>query len=148
ERLHALIRGVVVEEAGVEEIETDDVGDQSPARFHVGVTVNVDEAGDDELADRIDAPIDGSGEGSSDERHTVVLEDEGAAAQQPMPTLGVRDDVAALDQGLHACLLILALGGEPRADEPLDQRHRPGEKSTTTGKNATRKATMTFGISP
>src|SRR2546427_8539018 len=133
ERLHALLRGVVVEEAGVEEIATADVGDQSPARFHVGVTVNVDEAGDDELADRIDAPIDGSGEGSSDERHAVVLEDEGAAAQQPMPTLGVRDDVAALDQGLHACLLILALGGEPRADEPLDQRHRPEEEDGHDG---------------
>src|SRR6266540_2453007 len=50
ERLDALPRGEVVEEAGVKVVPPADVGDQAPARLHVGVTVDVDQTGDHELA--------------------------------------------------------------------------------------------------
>jgi len=88
----------------VEEVATADVDDEPAAGLHVGVAVDVDEPGDDELADGVDPAVDPPDKGFSDERHPVVVEDEGAAAHQPVAAVGIGDDVAALDQSLHGLL--------------------------------------------
>src|SRR5262249_60788143 len=97
ERLHALPGGVIVEEAGVEEVAAADVGNQPSAGFHVGVAVDVDEAGDHELAGGVDAAVHPAGERRADERHAIVLEDEGPAAQEPVSAVSQGNAVAAPD---------------------------------------------------
>jgi hypothetical protein len=106
QRLHALPGAVVVQEAGVEVVAPADVGDQPATGLGVGVAVDVDESRNHELAGGIDAPVDGTSERAAHERDPVVLEHQGAAAQEPMAAGGVGDDVTAVDQGLHGRLLI------------------------------------------
>src|SRR5262249_28078845 len=128
QRLYALLRRVVVEVARVEVIATADVGDQSAAGLDVGVAVDVDEPGNDELAAGVDATIDGAGEGPSDERDAGGLKHEHTATQQPEHAVSIGDDVAFLDQGLHGCLLGLALN--------------PRSRSRAMGTRGARRATL------
>src|SRR5262249_1801618 len=121
----------------VEVIATADVGDQSAAGFNVGVAVDVDEPGNDELAAGVDATIDGPGEGPSDERHAVVLEDEHATAQQPVPTVTVGDDVAALAQRLHGCLL------DPRSQSSLSSASHGHTRRSTSDTAPKRRMAIT-----
>ena len=68
----------------MEEVAPAAVRHEAAARLHVGVAVDVDEAGDHQLSGGVDAAVDRAREGAADERDAVVLEDELAAAEEPV----------------------------------------------------------------
>ena len=147
ERLDALPRGEVVEEAGVKVVPPADVGDQAPARLDVGVTVDVDQPGDHELARGVDPPVDGAGEGRPDEAHVVVLEDEDASAQQPVAPVGVGDDVTSFDQGPHGILPLMKMSGSaPSVSVTFGSATRSSSMPTTSASRFSESSRETTAI--
>ena len=83
------------------EVRPADVGDEPVRGAMPRVHVGVDEAGDHELATRVDLAVHRPVEAGADEDDGVVLEDEHAVAVERMGAVREADDPAAADQRAH-----------------------------------------------
>src|SRR5712691_6874566 len=121
---HAGRRGLVVEEAGVEEVAAAGIGDEPATGFGGGVAVQVDQTGNDELARSVDPVVRGPRVRAADERHAVVLVDQTAATQETVSPVVVGDHVPAMDDRSHRDLsstpASTAGSGVPRNDNSAE----------------------------